>query len=82
MPNGWQYWLYGPGESANNVTRMPNVTAIQTALIAAEYARYVAEWAVEFAPLYTSPRYTVSTVWCLIRIRRTDFRFSMEYRIA
>ncbi|KAI0799681.1 FAD/NAD-P-binding domain-containing protein [Irpex lacteus] len=58
MPNGWQYWLYGPGESANNVTRMPNVTATQTALIAAEYARYVAEWAVEFALLYTSPRYT------------------------
>ncbi|KAI0743306.1 hypothetical protein BC629DRAFT_1585253 [Irpex lacteus] len=58
MSNGWQHWLYGPGASAYNVTRMPNVTAAQTALVAAEYARYIAEWAVEFEPLYTSLRYT------------------------
>lgn len=59
MPNGWQYWLYGPGASAKNVTKMPEPTAAQTALIAAEYAKYVSEWTIEFAPLYTSLRYTV-----------------------
>ncbi|KAI0087473.1 hypothetical protein BDY19DRAFT_907334 [Irpex rosettiformis] len=58
MPNGWQYWLYGPGAAASNVTKMPNVTAAQTALIAAEYTKYTTEWTVEFAPLYTSLRYT------------------------
>ncbi|KAI0083101.1 hypothetical protein BDY19DRAFT_980918 [Irpex rosettiformis] len=58
MANGWQYWLYGPGSAASNVTKIPNVTAAQTALIAVEYAKYVAEWTVEFEPLYTSLRYT------------------------
>ena len=60
MSNGWQYWLYGPGSAASNVTRMPSVTTAQTDLIALEYARYVAEWTVEFAPLYSTLRYIVS----------------------
>ena len=60
MSNGWQYWLYGPGSAAGNVTRMPSVTTAQTTLLAVEYARYVTEWTVEFAPLYTTLRYIVS----------------------
>ncbi|KAI0683359.1 hypothetical protein BC835DRAFT_1296206 [Cytidiella melzeri] len=57
MPNGWQYWQYGPGAAATNVTQMPAVTPEEEALIAAELVKYTAQWTLEFAPLYTSLRY-------------------------
>jgi len=57
MPNGWQYWLYGPGQAASNVTKEPTLTPAQIALIAVELAKYTLFWETEFAPKYTALRY-------------------------
>ncbi|KAI0686941.1 FAD/NAD-P-binding domain-containing protein [Cytidiella melzeri] len=57
MQNGWQYWLYGPGNKASEAMQMPAITDSEEGLIAEEYARYTAYWTTTFAPLYSSLRY-------------------------
>lgn len=78
MPNGWNYFLYGPGDQASNVTPMPPPTANQTALLTEEYTRYAQEWATEFAPLYTAPRYTV--IYTITRLSESLMSASAERR--
>ena len=52
--------LYGAGPAASNVVPSPPITDSQRAAISAEFARYAAYWASEFAPKYAKIRYIVS----------------------
>ncbi|KAI0684834.1 FAD/NAD-P-binding domain-containing protein [Cytidiella melzeri] len=58
LSRGWQYWHYGPGTEAGEVTESPSMTAAESELLASDFHRYVEFWVTQFAPLYTSLRYT------------------------